>query len=97
MDVATGTADVALLLSALDADKITGIDISDEMLQAGRKKIADRNLQHQITLENADSENLPFEGNKFDAATVAFGVRNFEHLETGLQEIYRVLKPAEPL
>lgn len=93
LDVATGTADVALQLSDINAAKIIGIDISDEMLEAGRKKIAQRNLQHQITLENADSENLPFESNKFDAATVSFGVRNFEHLEKGLQEIYRVLKP----
>lgn len=93
LDVATGTADVALVLSDINADKITGIDISDEMLAVGRKKIAERNLQHQIILENADSENLPFESNKFDAATVAFGVRNFEHLDKGLQEIYRVLKP----
>jgi demethylmenaquinone methyltransferase/2-methoxy-6-polyprenyl-1,4-benzoquinol methylase len=93
LDVATGTADVAILLSTLDAEKITGIDISEEMLELGRKKIEEKNLQHKITLENADSENLPFEDNKFDAATVAFGVRNFENLEKGLKEIYRVLKP----
>ncbi|HYV91074.1 MAG TPA: bifunctional demethylmenaquinone methyltransferase/2-methoxy-6-polyprenyl-1,4-benzoquinol methylase UbiE [Chitinophagales bacterium] len=93
LDVATGTADVALLLSNLQAEKIIGIDISDEMLEIGRKKIAEKNLSNKITLQNADSENLPFEGNNFEAVTVAFGVRNFEHLEKGIQEIYRVLKP----
>ena len=93
LDVATGTADVALQASSLQADKIIGVDISDEMLELGRKKIAGRNLQNKITLQYADSENLPFENNKFDAATVAFGVRNFEHLEKGIEEVYRVLKP----
>jgi demethylmenaquinone methyltransferase/2-methoxy-6-polyprenyl-1,4-benzoquinol methylase len=93
LDVATGTADVALMMAPLKPESITGIDLSDEMLEIGRKKVADKNLQHLIRLVRADSENLPFESNKFDAATVAFGVRNFENLEKGLSEIYRVLKP----
>jgi demethylmenaquinone methyltransferase/2-methoxy-6-polyprenyl-1,4-benzoquinol methylase len=93
LDVATGTADVALMLSTLNPNEITGIDISAEMLEIGRKKIAEKNLQQTISLLHADSENIPFEDNKFDAATVAFGVRNFENLEKGLSEIYRVLKP----
>lgn len=97
LDVATGTADVAILLSDLPVEKITGIDISDEMLVRGRNKIASRNLEKKITLQNADSENLPFDDNNFDAATVAFGVRNFENLEKGLQEIFRVLRPGGKL
>ncbi|MBS1658902.1 MAG: ubiquinone/menaquinone biosynthesis methyltransferase, partial [Bacteroidetes bacterium] len=93
LDVATGTADVALLLADLHPQLIEGIDISEEMLDIGRKKVAGRKLEQMISLTRADSENLPFESNKFDAATVAFGVRNFENLEKGLSEIYRVLKP----
>lgn len=93
LDVATGTADVALLLAELNPQLIEGVDISEEMLDIGRKKVAGRKLERMISLTRTDSENLPFESNKFDAATVAFGVRNFENLEKGLSEIYRVLKP----
>ncbi|AYB31743.1 bifunctional demethylmenaquinone methyltransferase/2-methoxy-6-polyprenyl-1,4-benzoquinol methylase UbiE [Chryseolinea soli] len=93
LDVATGTGDFALQALSLNPEKITGVDISDGMLQVGRKKIQDRNVADKIVLQLADSENLPFEENKFDAVTVGFGVRNFEHLERGLEEIYRVLKP----
>jgi len=94
LDVATGTGDVALQIAKqLQPKKIVGIDISNEMLAIGRKKIAKQNLQKIITLEEADSENLPFEDNTFDAITVAYGVRNFENLEKGLSEMYRVLKP----
>jgi demethylmenaquinone methyltransferase/2-methoxy-6-polyprenyl-1,4-benzoquinol methylase len=93
LDVATGTADFAI--AALDAnpDHITGIDISAGMLEMGRKKIASRNLTEKIELLQADSEQLPFKDNTFDAITVAFGVRNFESLTKGLEEMYRVLKP----
>jgi demethylmenaquinone methyltransferase/2-methoxy-6-polyprenyl-1,4-benzoquinol methylase len=93
LDVATGTAEVPLLLQKLIPEAITGIDISEKMLEIGRKKIHERGLDPLIGLQQADSENLPFDGNNFDAVTVAFGVRNFENLETGLKEIYRVLKP----
>jgi demethylmenaquinone methyltransferase / 2-methoxy-6-polyprenyl-1,4-benzoquinol methylase len=93
LDVATGTGDFALQALELNPEKITGVDISDGMLQVGRKKIQDRNVADKIVLQLADSENLPFEENKFDAVTVGFGVRNFEHLERGLEEIFRVLKP----
>lgn len=93
LDVATGTGDFALQALTLKPEKIVGVDISEGMLQVGRKKIASRGVGEIITLQQADSENLPFEENKFDAVTVAFGVRNFEHLERGLQEIYRVLRP----
>lgn len=93
LDVATGTADLALTLAKLNPDKIIGIDISAGMLEYGRQKVNHKNLQGLITLQQADSENLPFESNHFDAVTVAFGVRNFENLDKGLAEIYRVLKP----
>lgn len=94
LDVATGTADVAIEMSKrLSPTKIVGLDISKEMLEVGKKKINKRNLQNVIELEEGDSENLPFKDNTFDAITVAFGVRNFENLEQGLQEMKRVLKP----
>ncbi|MBL7859307.1 MAG: bifunctional demethylmenaquinone methyltransferase/2-methoxy-6-polyprenyl-1,4-benzoquinol methylase UbiE [Cyclobacteriaceae bacterium] len=93
LDVATGTGDFALEALRLNPDKVIGVDISEGMLEMGRKKIVTRGLSNKIELRSGDSENLPFEENKFDAVTVAFGVRNFENLETGLQEIFRVLKP----
>lgn len=93
LDVATGTGDFALQALELNPEKIIGIDISEGMLEAGRKKIRAKSLENRIELKYADSENLPFAENTFDAVTVAFGVRNFENLEKGLQEIYRVLKP----
>ena len=95
LDVATGTADLALetVKRINGVEKIIGVDISVEMLAIGREKIAKKNLQQVITLEEGDSENLPFQDNTFDAITVAFGVRNFENLEKGLAEMFRVLKP----
>lgn len=93
LDVATGTGDFALQALELNPKKIVGIDISEGMLEAGRKKIRAKSLENRIELKYADSENLPFAENSFDAVTVAFGVRNFENLEKGLQEIFRVLKP----
>ncbi|HTJ53372.1 MAG TPA: bifunctional demethylmenaquinone methyltransferase/2-methoxy-6-polyprenyl-1,4-benzoquinol methylase UbiE [Cyclobacteriaceae bacterium] len=93
LDVATGTGDFALQALTLNPDKITGVDISTGMLDMGRKKIEKLNLTAKVELLEGDSENLPFQENKFDAVTVAFGVRNFENLEKGLAEIYRVLKP----
>lgn len=93
LDVATGTGDFAIAALTLEPNKITGVDISAGMLEVGRKKIADRNLNDRIELLIGDSENLPFADSAFDAVTVAFGVRNFENLEKGLQEIYRVLRP----
>jgi len=93
LDVATGTADVAIETSKrLSPEKIIGIDISTEMLEIGRKKIKKRGLDTIIELQEGDSENLPFEDNTFDAITVAFGVRNYENLEKGLSEMRRVLK-----
>lgn len=94
LDVATGTGDFALIsYDILKPEKITGIDISNAMLDIGKKKIAKAGLQQQIELLNGDSEAILFDANSFDAVTVAFGVRNFENLEAGLQEIKRVLKP----
>ena len=94
LDVATGTADVAIntikQLKIKDL-KIVGVDISNEMLNVGRKKIVTEGVSEVIELQLADSENLPFEGNNFDAVTVAYGVRNFENLERGLAEMHRVL------
>ncbi len=95
LDVATGTADMALMIhKVLNPQQLIGIDISEGMLNVGRKKIAQKQLNNKIILQLADSEVLPFENEKFDAITVAFGVRNFENLEQGLQEMQRVLKPS---
>jgi len=93
LDVATGTGDFAVQALSLKPEKITGIDISEGMLDVGRNKIEKRGLTDKVELLKGDSENLPFSDNSFHAVTVAFGVRNFENLEKGLGEIYRVLKP----
>ena len=93
LDVATGTADLAIMASRLGPEQIVGVDISEEMLAYGRQKVIDKNLQHMITLQTGDAENLPLEDNSFDASLVAFGVRNFEDLNAGLGEINRVIKP----
>ncbi len=98
LDVATGTADFALTsYHILNPDKVTGIDISDGMLEIGRKKVLKAGLQNNIELLNGDSEAILFSDNSFDAVTVAFGVRNFENLEKGLSEIKRVMKPGAKL
>jgi demethylmenaquinone methyltransferase/2-methoxy-6-polyprenyl-1,4-benzoquinol methylase len=93
LDIATGTGDLALLMSETNATKIVGLDISAGMLDVGRKKIAQKNLSNKIEMILGDSEKMSFDDNTFDAITVAFGVRNFETLEKGLLEILRVLKP----
>jgi len=93
LDIATGTGDLAILMAQTQAEKIVGLDISEGMLDVGRKKIATKNLSNKIEMMLADSENMSFEDHSFDAITVAFGIRNFEHLEKGLAEILRVLKP----
>lgn len=97
LDIATGTADVAITLARLNPKKITGIDLSEGMLEIGRKKVTEKKLDSCIWLEKGDAENLQFPDNYFDAVTVAFGVRNFENLPKGLSEIYRVLKPGGKL
>jgi demethylmenaquinone methyltransferase/2-methoxy-6-polyprenyl-1,4-benzoquinol methylase len=98
LDVATGTGDVAILTyRMLQPGKITGIDISEGMLDLGRKKIEKLGLDKQIELQKGDSEVIRFEDNSFDAITVAFGVRNFQNLEKGLKEMHRVLHPGGKL
>lgn len=92
LDVATGTGDFALASSKLNAEEIKGIDISEGMLEVGRKKVAKLGKDSEIDLLYGDSEDIPFEDNAFDAVTVAFGVRNFENLEKGLKEIKRVMR-----
>lgn len=94
LDVATGTGDVAILAyKTLQPKKIIGIDISKGMLDIGRKKIEKLNLQASIELVQGDSETIAFSDNTFDAISVAFGVRNYQNLEKGLSEMFRVLKP----
>lgn len=93
LDIATGTGDLAILMAQTDALQIVGLDLSDGMLEIGRKKVADKKLQDRIQLVQGDSENLPFDDHTFDAITVGFGIRNFENLEKGLEEIIRVLRP----
>ncbi len=93
LDIATGTGDFAIMLAKLNPKKIIGLDISKGMLDVGIKKVKDNNLDGLIDMVLGDSEKLPFEDNSFDAITVGFGVRNFENLDKGLQEIHRVLNP----
>jgi demethylmenaquinone methyltransferase/2-methoxy-6-polyprenyl-1,4-benzoquinol methylase len=98
LDVATGTADMAIMMAKhLPGSRITGVDISSGMLDIGRQKVTRLRLEKNITLQQADSEALPFPDSHFDAITVAFGVRNFEHLEQGIREMGRVLKPGGKL
>jgi demethylmenaquinone methyltransferase/2-methoxy-6-polyprenyl-1,4-benzoquinol methylase len=93
LDIATGTADFAIEAMKLNPEKIVGVDISEGMLKLGIEKINKLGLQNKIELKLGDSENLPFSDNNFDAITVGFGVRNFENLEKGIADIYRVLNP----
>jgi demethylmenaquinone methyltransferase/2-methoxy-6-polyprenyl-1,4-benzoquinol methylase len=93
LDIATGTGDFAIEALALHPEKIIGVDISEGMLNEGKKKMKQKKLDHLIDLQMGDSEKLLFEENKFDAVIVSFGVRNFENLEKGLADMYRVLKP----
>jgi len=93
LDIATGTGDLAILLAKADTDIVTGLDISEGMLEVGRKKVSQLNLDSKIEMILGDSEKLPFDDHTFDAITVGFGVRNFEDLDKGLNEIFRVLKP----
>lgn len=91
LDIATGTGDFAIEAMKLNPKKITGVDISEGMLKLGREKINKLGLQNIIELLSGDSEKLPFKNNSFDAITIGFGVRNFENLEKGINDIYRVL------
>ncbi len=93
LDIATGTGDLAIASLRLKPQRVVGLDLSPQMLKVGEEKIKNKKLDHIISMVEGDSENLPFKDEEFDAATVAFGVRNFENLNAGLLEINRVLKP----
>ncbi len=97
LDIATGTGDLAILFANTSATEIIGLDISQGMLDIGKKKIAAQNLDSRIQMVLGDGENIPYPDNYFDAITVAYGVRNFENLEKGLTDILRTLKPGGQL
>ena len=97
LDIATGTGDLALALTATKASRIVGLDISVGMLSVGKGKVKAENLENTIEMVIGDSEALTYDDSSFDAVTVAFGVRNFENLELGLSELFRVLKPGGTL
>lgn len=92
LDVATGTADLAIEATRLNPVRIIGIDISDNMIEIAREKINRKQLSHIIEIRKGDSENLTYEDDSFDAVIAAFGVRNFENLQKGLSEMFRVLR-----
>ena len=93
LDVATGTADMAININKRLACKVVGCDISPKMVEVGARKVKNAGLDKNISLCVAESESLPFSSNRFDAVTVAFGVRNFANLDKGLSQMCRVLKP----
>lgn len=98
LDIATGTGDMAIMAARmLKPSKIVGIDISEGMLEFGRQKVEKQGLNSIIELQKGDGETINFPANTFDAGMVAFGVRNFEHLEQGMRDINRVLKPGAKL
>ena len=92
LDIATGTADIAINLGSISNCEVIGVDISEQMLNVGRQKITKMKLTKSVRLESGDAENLNFKDNYFDLVTIGFGVRNFQDLEKGLSESLRVLK-----
>ena len=93
LDIATGTGDFAIEALKINPEKIVGVDISEGMLSFGQEKIKKMGLEKTIQLQKGDSEKLPFSDNSFDAVIVSFGVRNFENLQKGLTDMFRVTKP----
>jgi len=93
LDIATGTADIAINLGSIPDCTVTGVDISEKMLNVGREKITKMKLSESVSLETGDAENLKYENDYFDLITIGFGVRNFQDLKKGLTESLRVLKP----
>lgn len=96
VDIATGTADLAIMAAKSGINRVTGLDLSENMIEVGNQKVLKNNLHDRIGLKQGDAEEIHFPDNYFDAAMVAFGVRNFENLEKGIQEINRVLKQDSP-
>ncbi len=92
LDVATGTGDLAIAAAGIQPEQIIGVDIAEQMLEVGRKKLKEQKLDGLIRLQRGDSEALPFQTSSFDAITCAYGVRNFENLEAGLKEMSRVMR-----
>ena len=98
LDMATGTADLAVMAAKkMPGTQITGIDLSSNMIKMGLRKVEKKTLGDLVKLETGDSENIQYPDETFDSSMVAFGVRNFENLELGLNELYRVIKPGAPL
>ncbi len=97
LDVATGTGDLAIAVEKGTDAKVVGLDLSQQMLNVGIIKIKKLKLDGKISMQKGDAENLPFEDNRYDAVSVAFGVRNFENLTKGLSELRRVLKENKSL
>lgn len=93
LDVATGTGDFAFTISKSGVPEVVGVDLSEQMVNVAKRKFKENFAEKNIHFQIADAENLPFEENYFDATTVAFGVRNYETLDIGLKELYRVIKP----
>ena len=91
LDIATGTADIAINLGSISHCKVVGVDISEQMLNVGREKILKMKLSESVILQSGDAENLNFKDNYFDLVTIGFGVRNFQDLQKGLKESHRVL------
>ena len=97
LDVATGTGDFAIACMKLNPEKVTGIDISEGMLEVGRKKVHDKGMSEKIVLQQGNAETVNFADSSFDAIVVGFGVRNFQNLEAGLRNLHRMLKPGGQL
>lgn len=97
LDVACGTGDFSIEIVEAGAQNVVGIDIAEKMVELGTQKVQEHHLQDRIHLQTGDCASLPFDDHTFDAATIAFGVRNFEQRAHSLQEVYRVLKPGAPL
>jgi len=93
LDIATGTGDFAVAALKLKPKEVVGVDISSGMLDVGKEKMKKKGVDHIVSMQLGDSEDLPFDDNYFDALTVGFGVRNYEHLEVGLADMLRVLRP----
>jgi len=93
LDIATGTGDFAIANLKLKPEEVVGIDISSGMLEVGKEKMKKKKVDHIVSMQLGDSEDLPFDDNYFDGLTVGFGVRNFENLEKGLAEMLRVIRP----